>query len=102
MRRLWPVGLIAAVATVVTQDWRVFAFFFLLLSPIVLTLANLGCWRCFYNLLRPYGGATSIEHGDSWTTRPLSPWDWVAEFPHECPKCGALILSSPTSAEVSA
>ena len=62
-----------------------------LMAPFSLLLANLGCWRCNYNLFRRYRGSNSIEYGDSWTGQPLYPSRWVP-IPKDCPKCGAAIL----------
>jgi hypothetical protein len=81
-----------------TNNMAAFAILFGLLALLALPLANLGCWRCNYNLFRRYRGPESVEHGDSWTTGPLYPWRMIP-IPDECPKCGALILSPSPAAQ---
>ncbi len=69
----------------------VIAFFMMALCGLFfLPVGMLGCYRCGYNVFRPYRGASYPEHGDSYTGKPAFP----RPIPDVCPKCGAQLLSS--------
>ena len=83
----------ALVAAVVLPVPLIALIAILVMMPVVAPMAALGCYRCNFNVLRSYRGPTSPEHGDSWTRD----WRPLGALPRACPKCGAVLLSTPSA-----
>lgn len=83
------VMVVVMLAAVVLQTPVVAIVAIFVMMPFVAPMAALGCHRCNFNVLRPYRGPNSPEHGDSWT-RDRKP---LGAIPNACPKCGATLLS---------
>jgi DNA-directed RNA polymerase subunit RPC12/RpoP len=100
MSKFWPfigVAVLGILTFSVVAAEPAFAFAAIILSwPLILPAAGLGCHKCSYNILLPYRGAEYSEHGDSWTHPEVEPRLWRKRLavPHDCPKCGAKILTS--------
>jgi hypothetical protein len=90
---VWPVAPIAILALILTRDARWFGLMLAAITVIALLLSKLGCWRCHFNVMRPYEGPESPADGDNWTG--LKPWD-MTDVPDRCPRCDATIISSPS------